>query len=118
MIILVLLVLLAGFASQGGRATVTYQPTSLKGDGQGCPSDEKKAQAIENFHNLIEERVETVVKLKADIENSVLRVINEPGQTRTLPVDSCQEIFENRLPIGNYWITSSNGTAQYKSTVT
>ena len=59
--LLVLLVLLAGFASQGGRATVTYQPTSLKGDGQGCPSDEKKAQAIENFHNLIEERVETEI---------------------------------------------------------
>ena len=57
--LLVLLVLLAGFASQGGRASVTYQPTSLKGDGQGCPSDEMKAQAIENFHSLIEERVET-----------------------------------------------------------
>ena len=52
-------ILLAGFASQGGRATVTYQPTPLKGDGQGCPSDENMAQAIENIHSLIEERVET-----------------------------------------------------------
>ena len=50
--------LLAGFASHGGRATVTYQPTSLKGDGQGCSSDEKKAQVIENFHRLIEDTVE------------------------------------------------------------
>ena len=52
-------ILFAGFASQGGRASVTYQPTPLKGDGQGCPSDESKAQVIENIHSLIEERVET-----------------------------------------------------------
>ena len=42
------LLLLAGFASQGGRATVTYKPRLLKGDGQGCPSDENIAQAIED----------------------------------------------------------------------
>ena len=52
-------ILFAGFASQGGRASVTYQPTPLKGDRQGCPSDENMAQAIENIHSLIEERVET-----------------------------------------------------------
>ena len=55
MLLKLVVILFAGFASQGGRATVTYQPTSLKGDGQGCPSDEIKAQAIENFHKLIED---------------------------------------------------------------
>ena len=52
-------ILFAGFANQGGRATVTYQPTPLKGDGQGCPSDENMAQAIENIHSIIEESVVT-----------------------------------------------------------
>ena len=129
--LLVLLVLLAGFASQGGRATVTYQPTSLKGDGQGCPSDEKKAQAIENFHNLIEERVETGItpetRLLTEL-NTAVETLNQEvaelsnnsqtvntvlgGLNEELPAASCQQLSENRpdLPSGNYWITSSNGT--------
>ena len=129
--LLVLLVLLAGFASQGGRATVTYQPTSLKGDGQGCPSDEKKAQAIENFHNLIEERVERAstpeTRLLTEL-NTAVETLNQEvaelsnnsqtvntvlgGLNEEIPAASCQQLSENRpdLPSGNYWITSSNGT--------
>ena len=130
--LLVLLVLLAGFASQGGRATVTYQPTSLKGDGQGCPSDEKKAQAIENIHNLIEETVESastpetrlLTELNTAVETLNQEVAELSNNTQTvntvlgglneeIPAASCQQISENRpdLPSGNYWITSANGTA-------
>ena len=132
----IIFLLLAGFSSQGGRATVTYQPTPLKGDGQGCPSDEIIAQAIEDIHSLIEERVETEstpeTRLLTELNNAVesltqevaelsdaatladvLLVINKPGLTRALPAESCDAIFESTpdLPSGTYWITSANGTA-------
>ena len=130
---LVLLVLLAGFAIQGGRATVTYQPTPLKkGDGQGCPSDENKVQVIENIHNFIEDRVETestpegrlLTELNTAVETLSQEVadLSSTAQTVSAIVDglitlnaaaSCRELFENRpdLPSGYYWIRSSNGTA-------
>ena len=73
----IFLLLLAGVASQGGRATVTYQPTPLKGDGQGCPSDENMAQVIENFHSLIEERVET----ESTPETRILTELNTAVET-------------------------------------
>ena len=111
-------ILLAGFASQGGRATVTYQPTPLKGDGQGCPSDENLAQVIENIHSLIEESVETESTRELTeliSRDAILQVINDNprGLSQALPAGSCRTISEDRpdLPSGNYWIRSSNGTA-------
>ena len=150
--LLVLLALLAGFASQGGRATMTYQPTSLKGDGQDCPSDEMKAQVIQNFHNLIEERLEiknteitalntavetlhqkvaevsktsqTANATQTELRQKVAELSNNSQTINTLlsglneeiPAASCQQILDNTpagsdLPSGNFWITSSNGTA-------
>ena len=117
---------------------MTYQPTPLKGDGQGCPSNENMAQAIENFHSLIEERVETestpetrlLTELNTAVETlsqevaelisrnetaSILQVLNDTlrGLSQALPAGSCRTISEDRpdLPSGNYWIRSSNGTA-------
>ena len=138
MMLKLVVILLAGFASQGGRASVTYQPTPLKGDEQGCPSDENLAQAIANIHSLIEERVETestpeirlLTELNTAVETlsqevaelisrnetaSILQVLNDTlrGLSQALPAGSCRTISEDRpdLPSGNYWIRSSNGTA-------
>ena len=107
--LLVLLVLLAGFASQGGRATVTYQPTSLKGDGQGCPSDEKKAQAIENFHNLIEERVERastpetrlLTELNTAVETLNQEVAEISNNSQTVN-GTINELREEMAELSNY----------------
>ena len=93
-------ILFAGFASQGGRASVTYQPTPLKGDGQGCPSD--MAQAIENIHSLIEERVETestpetrlLTELNTAVETLSQEVANNSQTTNGTLTELSQEVAE------------------------
>ena len=95
-------ILLAGYASQGGRASVTYQPTLLKGDGQGCPSNENMAQAIENIHSLIEERVETestpeirlLTELNTAVETLSQEVANNSQTTNGTLTELSQEVAE------------------------
>ena len=110
MLVLFVLVLLAGFASQGGRASVTYQPTPLKGDGQGCPSDENMAQAIENFHSLIEERVET----ESTPETRLLTELNTAVETLSQEV---AELSINSLT-ANETLTELNQEVAELSTAT
>ena len=87
-----------------------YQPTPLKGDGQGCPSDENMAQAIENFHSLIEERVET----ESTPETRLLIELNTAVETLSQEV---AELSNNSLT-ANEILTELNQEVAELSTAT
>ena len=114
----IFLLLLAGFASQGGRATVTYQPTSLKGDGQGCPSHENKAQVIEQFHSLIEERVETEITPETRLLTEINTAVETLSQEVAELSNNSQTVNETLTELSQELAELSNNSQTVNETLT